>query len=96
MLAVIGKELAALPQSLAIEGHTDAAPFGRDRAYTNWELSAERANAARRIMEESGLPAAHVKVARRRWGRRTLTPMRVTSAASARDLRLINRCAPCQ
>jgi chemotaxis protein MotB len=64
VLAVIGKELAALPRSLAIEGHTDAAPFGRDRAYTNWELSADRANAARRIMEESGLPAAHVKAIR--------------------------------
>jgi len=64
VLAVIGKELAALPQSIAIEGHTDAAPFGRDRAYTNWELSSDRANAARRIMEDAGLPAAHVKAIR--------------------------------
>ena len=58
------QDLAALPQSLAIEGHTDAAPFGRDRAYTNWELSADRANAARRIMEESGLPPTHVQAIR--------------------------------
>ena len=64
VLQVIAKELAALPQSIAIEGHTDATPFGRDRAYTNWELSADRANAARRIMEEAGLPAAHVKAIR--------------------------------
>jgi chemotaxis protein MotB len=64
VLTVIGKELAVLPQSLAIEGHTDAAPFGRDRTYTNWELSADRANAARRIMEESGLPPEHVKAIR--------------------------------
>jgi chemotaxis protein MotB len=64
VLGVIGRELAALPQSLAIEGHTDAAPFGRDRTYTNWELSADRANAARRIMEESGLPPTHVKAIR--------------------------------
>ncbi len=64
VLAVIGKELAALPQGIAIEGHTDAAPFGRDRAYTNWELSADRANAARRIMQDAGLPAAHVKAIR--------------------------------
>jgi chemotaxis protein MotB len=64
VLAVIGKELAALPQTLAIEGHTDAAPFGRDRTYTNWELSADRANAARRIMEDAGLPLTHVKAIR--------------------------------
>jgi len=61
VLQVIAKELATLPQSLAIEGHTDATPFGTNRAYTNWELSADRANAARRIMEEAGLPASHVK-----------------------------------
>jgi len=64
VLAVIGKELAALPQSLAIEGHTDAAPFGKDHTYTNWELSTDRANAARRIMEESGLPPSRVKAIR--------------------------------
>jgi chemotaxis protein MotB len=61
VLQVIARELSALPQSLAIEGHTDATPFGRDRSYTNWELSADRANAARRIMEEAGLPPTHVK-----------------------------------
>jgi len=64
VLAMIGKELSALPQSIAVEGHTDAAPFGRDRAYTNWELSADRANAARRIMEDAGLPATQVKAIR--------------------------------
>jgi chemotaxis protein MotB len=64
VLAVIGKELSGLSQAIAIEGHTDAAPFGRDRTYTNWELSADRANAARRIMEDAGLPASHIKAIR--------------------------------
>ena len=64
VLRVIAKELATLPQAIAVEGHTDAAPFGRDRAYTNWELSADRANAARRIMEGAGLPPTHVKAVR--------------------------------
>jgi chemotaxis protein MotB len=64
VLRVIAKELAGLSQAIAVEGHTDAAPFGRDRAYTNWELSADRANAARRIMETAGLPATHVKAVR--------------------------------
>jgi chemotaxis protein MotB len=64
VLQVIARELAALPQAIAVEGHTDAAPFGRDRSYTNWELSSDRANAARRIMEDAGLPASHVKAIR--------------------------------
>lgn len=64
VLRVIARELSALPQSIAVEGHTDARPFGRDHAYTNWELSADRANAARRIMEDAGLPAARVKAIR--------------------------------
>ncbi|MCC6163510.1 MAG: OmpA family protein [Acidobacteria bacterium] len=64
VLQVIARELAPLPQSIAVEGHTDATPYGRDRSYTNWELSADRANAARRIMEEAGLPPAHVKAVR--------------------------------
>ena len=39
---------------MAIEGHTDSTPYGRSD-YSNWELSADRANAARRILDESGL-----------------------------------------
>jgi chemotaxis protein MotB len=39
-----------------LEGHTDAAPFGSaGGAYGNWELSADRANAARRVLEDVGL-----------------------------------------
>jgi chemotaxis protein MotB len=43
-----------LPNKVAIEGHTDSTPYGRSD-YSNWELSADRANAARRILIESGL-----------------------------------------
>jgi hypothetical protein len=38
-----------------IEGHTDAKPFAGKSSYSNWELSADRANAARRLMQQSGL-----------------------------------------
>ena len=54
LLQVLGKELSKLPNKVAIEGHTDSAPFGRPD-YSNWELSADRANAARRILQESGM-----------------------------------------
>jgi chemotaxis protein MotB len=58
-LAVITDELRRLENPVVIEGHTDAAQYAR-RDYTNWELSADRANAARRVMEADGLPRARV------------------------------------
>ncbi len=54
LLIKLAQELGAIPNSILIEGHTDAKPFPSD-AYTNWELSADRANAARRIMQTNGL-----------------------------------------
>jgi len=63
MLAMLARELAKLPNHLVIEGHTDARPFARD-GYTNWELSADRANSARRLMRENGLREAQVKQVR--------------------------------
>ena len=55
ILAVIAKELSQMPNKIAIEGHTDSQPFGAGNQYTNWELSSDRANAARRVLERSGV-----------------------------------------
>jgi chemotaxis protein MotB len=57
-LEIIAQELAPLRNPLIIEGHTDAAQYAG--LYSNWELSADRANAARRVMEATGLNAARV------------------------------------
>jgi chemotaxis protein MotB len=57
-LQIVAQELAPLRNPIVIEGHTDAAQFAG--LYSNWELSADRANAARRIMESSGLSASRV------------------------------------
>lgn len=54
MIAKLAEQLVQLPNRLLIEGHTDARPFGGDAGYTNWELSTDRANAARRIIETHG------------------------------------------
>jgi chemotaxis protein MotB len=59
-LQSITPEIATLPNPVVIEGHTDSAPFGTDGSFTNWELSAERANSARRLMSASGLPADQI------------------------------------
>jgi chemotaxis protein MotB len=48
-------QLRGLPNDLLIEGHTDSRPFGGRPDYSNWELSSDRANAARRLMEAAGL-----------------------------------------
>ncbi len=55
LLKNLAHELGELPNDLLIEGHTDAKPFGGDGSYGNWELSTDRANSARRLMEANGL-----------------------------------------
>jgi len=57
-LEIIGQELAPLRNPVIIEGHTDAAQYAG--LYSNWELSADRANAARRVLESSGLNEARI------------------------------------
>jgi chemotaxis protein MotB len=52
---LLGGELKTLPNALLIEGHTDATPYSSDATYTNWELSADRANAARRLLQQDGV-----------------------------------------
>jgi chemotaxis protein MotB len=54
-LQLVGSELAGIDQSVVLEGHTDGAKFGSDAAYTNWELSSDRANAARRVLQSTGV-----------------------------------------
>src|SRR4029077_10738385 len=55
LLIRLAEELGKLPNKISIEGHTDSKPYAGKREYSNWELSADRANAARRLMEENGL-----------------------------------------
>jgi chemotaxis protein MotB len=57
ILSIIADELNRLPNAVAVEGHTDSLPFPGQDGYGNWELSSDRANAARRAMEALGLRA---------------------------------------
>lgn len=63
LLQALATELAKIPNKIAIEGHTDSRPFGRPD-YSNWELSADRANAARRVLAESGLADGRISQVR--------------------------------
>ena len=60
LLALLASELKTLPNNLLIEGHTDATQYSTDANYGNWELSADRANSARRLMQQDGVQSDQV------------------------------------
>ena len=60
LLMTIAEELGKVPNKISIEGHTDSEPFSGRADYTNWELSVDRANASRRLMQLHGLRADQV------------------------------------
>lgn len=64
MLTLLAAELGKAPNHISVEGHTDAKPFIGAGSYSNWELSADRANAARRLMQQAGLRADQVSQVR--------------------------------
>ena len=60
LIVRLSEQLRQLPNDILIEGHTDSKPFGGRAGYSNWELSADRANSARRLMEDHGLRPGQV------------------------------------
>jgi chemotaxis protein MotB len=64
LLSLLAQELGKLPNHLSIEGHTDSKPFTGRREYGNWELSTDRANAARRLMQNDGVRSDQVSQVR--------------------------------
>ncbi|HUN41117.1 MAG TPA: flagellar motor protein MotB [Acetobacteraceae bacterium] len=83
LLQKVTPVLIRLPQEISIAGHTDAAPFpGPDR--TNWELSAERANATRRLLVEGGLADGRIRSVTGNADRDLLVPKDPLAAANRR------------
>lgn len=74
ILGRMSTELAKLPNTIVLEGHTDAQPFSNDRKYTNWELSSDRANGARRYMSDHGLRPNQIKQVRGFADQRPMEP----------------------
>src|SRR5262249_48340563 len=64
ILALLGAKLGKLPNPVRIEGFTDARPYSGRTDYSNWELSADRANTARRILTQDGLHDRQVQQVR--------------------------------
>ncbi len=61
---MLADELGKLPNKISIEGHTDSKPYAGIRDYGNWELSTDRANAARRLMQQEGVKQNQVSQVR--------------------------------
>ena len=61
IVMAIGGMLAPLPYFVSLEGHTDSRPFASSDGYTNWELSADRANAARKLLERAGVESKRIE-----------------------------------
>jgi chemotaxis protein MotB len=74
LLVLLAQQLGQLPNRISVEGHTDAKPYVGNGNYTNWELSADRANAARRLMQQLGLRSDQVSQVRGFADQRLRTP----------------------
>jgi chemotaxis protein MotB len=88
LLTHLAEELGKLPNNLLIEGHTDSKPFSRNGEYSNWELSSDRANSARKLMQAHGVrPEQVVQV--RGYADRQLRHAENPAAASNRRITVI-------
>jgi chemotaxis protein MotB len=85
--------LAKLPEKLSFAGHTDAAPY-RGGERTNWELSADRANATRHLFVDAGLPEARIETVTGRADRDPLVPSDPMAAVNRRIAIVVLRDVP--
>ena len=93
LLAKVATVAARLPNGLAIAGHTDATPFrGADRS--NWELSAERANAVRRLLLDAGIAEARLQSVAGHADRMPLLPQEPLAAGNRRVAITLLRAVP--
>ncbi len=93
LLARLAEEVGKLPNSVLIEGHTDSNPFTGGTIYTNWELSSDRANSARQLMQAHGLRPEQVAQVRG-FADRQLRHRDNPSAASNRRVSIIVQYLP--
>ena len=93
LLAKVTPVLLRLPEGVSIAGHTDAQPYrGGDRS--NWDLSAERANATRRLLTDAGLPEARIRAVAGHADREPLVAADPLAAANRRVAIVVLRDVP--
>ena len=60
LMSKVAEVILKMPNDVSVRGHTDSVPYGPGAKYTNWELSADRANSTRRILQEGNVPEARL------------------------------------
>lgn len=85
LIGLVTAVVERLPNQISVSGHTDDLPYRTANGYTNWELSADRANAARRLLVETGLKTDRVALVQ---GRAATEPLLPENAASPRNRRI--------
>jgi len=90
LLTKIAPVLLHLPEQVSIAGHTDAAPYPGP-VMTNWELSSNRANAARRVLIGAGLPEHRLREVTGHADHDLLLPADPLAAANRRIAILVLR-----
>jgi chemotaxis protein MotB len=89
LLKVLSVQVGKLPNPVSIEGHTDSKPFSDSQTYGNWELSTDRANTARRLMENSGLRPGQVVQVRGYADQNLRKPLQPEDASNRRVTLLV-------
>lgn len=89
VLKILAPEVGKLPNPVSLEGHTDSKPYSDSTTYGNWELSTDRANAARRLMETSGLHEGQIVQVRGYADRKLRKPLQPLDASNRRVTVLI-------
>jgi chemotaxis protein MotB len=84
ILKVLSPLAGKLPNPISIEGHTDSKPFASAKIYGNWELSSDRANTARRLMESYGVSPKQVVEVRGYADRKLRKPLQPEDASNRR------------
>ncbi len=85
VLELVAKVINEMPQQIAISGHTDATKFVNEAGYSNWELSADRANNARRVLKNLHIPEERIA---RIVSRAATEPLMPEDPTNARNRRL--------
>jgi chemotaxis protein MotB len=84
LLKILSPEAGKLPNPISIEGHTDSKPYSSSKLYGNWELSTDRANTARRLMESNGVRPSQVVQVRGYADRKLRKPLQPYDASNRR------------
>ncbi len=94
LLKVLAEELSKLPNKISIEGHTDSKPYSQVKTYDNWDLSSDRANAARRLMQEEGIRGDQISQVRGFADQRLRLPLKPEDPSNRRISLIVQYATP--